>query len=450
MQSHHPLEDKPVEIPADARLLRGILNVPPYPRGIVLFAHGSGSGRNSPRNRAVARALHDAGLATLLLDLLDEAESEDRSKVFDVDLLANRLHNAACWVRRDAEFSTLGMGYFGASTGAGAALIAAARHPDMVQAIVSRGGRPDLAGDFIRYVKAPTLLIVGGDDEPVIALNQEALDQLNCIAKMIGIPGATHLFSEPGALEEVARLAANWFVTHLAASEPAVTELMPEVETGRFHDRTDAAHRLAGRLRDWTLVDPLVLAIPRGGVVTGAVLAHDLGAELDVILSRKIRAPGRPELAIGAIAEDGQVHLNDYADRLLDVQDGYLKQECRQQHDEILRRQKLFRGARPRAKVAGRSVIVTDDGIATGSTMVAALHALRAEQPHELIVAVPVAAPDRLRELRRLCDDVICLFAPEDFTAVGQFYDDFRQVDDEEVIRLLSEDGKPAACRAER
>jgi predicted phosphoribosyltransferase len=204
-----------------------------------------------------------------------------------------------------------------------------------------------------------------------------------------------------------------------------------------FRDREDAARKLAEKLKKRELYDPLVLAIPRGGVVTGAVLARELGADLDVVLSRKLRAPGQPELAIGAIAEDGRVYLNHHAQAYFDLLEDHLAQERRYQLAEIARRQKLFRAVRPQAPVAGRSVIVTDDGIATGSTMIAALQAVKTHNPREVIVAVPVASSDRLAEVRRWCDDVICLLAPEEFWAIGQFYEDFTQVEDEQVLDLL-------------
>lgn len=204
-----------------------------------------------------------------------------------------------------------------------------------------------------------------------------------------------------------------------------------------FRNREDAGRQLAERLKTRPLHDPLVLAIPRGGVVTGAALARELGADLDVVLSRKLRAPAQPELAIGAIAEDGEVYLNHNAEEFFDQLQDYLAVEKERQMAEIERRRQLFRAVRPRAPVAGRSVIVTDDGIATGSTMIAALQALRAENPRELIVAVPVASPERLAEVRRWCDDAVCLLAPALFYAVGQFYQDFRQVDDDEVVELL-------------
>jgi predicted phosphoribosyltransferase len=204
-----------------------------------------------------------------------------------------------------------------------------------------------------------------------------------------------------------------------------------------FRNRQDAASQLAERMRGRPLYDPLVLAIPRGGVVTGAVLARELGAEMDVVLSRKLRAPDQPELAVGAIAEDGSTYLNPYAREILDLAEDYLTEERRHQLGEIARRRKLFRGVRPKAAIEGRSVIVTDDGIATGSTMIAALQTVKAQNPRELIVAVPVAPPDRIEEVRRLCDDVVTLFTPEEFWSVGEFYEDFSQVEDEQVVELL-------------
>lgn len=205
-----------VEIASGRRRLNGILRVPPSAEGVVAFAHGSGSGRFSPRNQFVARVLEEGGLATLLLDLLEEEEAEDRDKVFDIELLAERLQSAASWLGQQPETSALRLGYFGASTGAGAALVAAARQPTAVDAVVSRGGRPDLAHTYLQVVQAPTLLIVGGNDDVVIELNEQALRLLRCPKKLVIIPGATHLFEEPGALEEVALLAKEWFVGRLA------------------------------------------------------------------------------------------------------------------------------------------------------------------------------------------------------------------------------------------
>ncbi len=206
-----------------------------------------------------------------------------------------------------------------------------------------------------------------------------------------------------------------------------------------FRDREDAAVRLAETLRERRLNNPVVLGIPRGGVVIAAMLARMLPAELDVILARKLRSPTNPEAALGALAEDGSVVMNPEAARLIEEYPEYVADEKKRQWAEIERRQRLFRNVRPAVPLTGRSVIITDDGIATGSTMAAALRAARAQKPEQLIVAVPVASPDRLAELRPLCDEIICLSAPEDFWAVGQFYDDFSPIEDSDVIALLRE-----------
>lgn len=203
--------------------LDGTLGVPANAQGIVLFAHGSGSSRFSPRNRYVARVFRDAGLATLLLDLLSPAEEEvdeiTRHHRFDIGMLADRLVAAVEWLADQPRTRELPVGLFGASTGGGAALVAAARIPARVQAVVSRGGRPDLAGDALPRVVAPALLIVGERDEPVIEMNERARAQMRNYVRLVIVPGATHLFEEPGTLEQVARLARDWFLDRLAPTE---------------------------------------------------------------------------------------------------------------------------------------------------------------------------------------------------------------------------------------
>lgn len=209
-----------VRIPAGDVTLSGDLVAPPDARGIVLFAHGSGSSRLSPRNRQVAAILRQGGLATLLMDLLTRDEEAVDARTahlrFDIGFLAGRLGAATEWLQKKAETRALPLGYFGASTGAAAALVAAAERPEAVRAIVSRGGRPDLAGSALARVQTPTLLIVGGDDYAVIEMNREALAQLTAEATLEIVPGATHLFEEPGTLDEVARLARAWFERWLA------------------------------------------------------------------------------------------------------------------------------------------------------------------------------------------------------------------------------------------
>jgi putative phosphoribosyl transferase len=203
-----------VLIPAGSVSLRGDLSTPPTPRGVVVFAHGSGSSRMSPRNRRVARWLNRAGLTTLLFDLLTGQEESDRGNVFDIQLLAGRLSLATAWLRAESSDQPA-VGYFGASTGAAAALWAAAESGTEIRAVVSRGGRPDLAGSRLAGVTAPTLLVVGERDGLVVGLNERARAKLRCPSDLVVVPGAGHLFEEPGAIDVVARLAADWFVRHL-------------------------------------------------------------------------------------------------------------------------------------------------------------------------------------------------------------------------------------------
>ncbi|HSD95994.1 MAG TPA: alpha/beta family hydrolase [Sulfuricaulis sp.] len=208
--------EQPVRIPMDADVHEGALIVPPGAKGLVLFAHGSGSGRLSPRNNYVAGVLRESGVATLLFDLLTEKEDRIYENRFDIELLTRRLQLATEWAGRQAVTRHLAIGYFGASTGAAAALKAAAALGPTIRAVVSRGGRPDLALDDLPRVQAPTLLIVGGNDDVVIELNRLAYRELRAEKELLIIPGATHLFEEPGTLEQVATAASHWFARHLA------------------------------------------------------------------------------------------------------------------------------------------------------------------------------------------------------------------------------------------
>lgn len=213
------MPSKQIVVPVEKVELNGELELPPKALGLVLFAHGSGSSRHSPRNQYVARVLRDAGIGTLLFDLLtpaeEAAEAYTRHLRFDIALLAERLAAVTRWALDKATTSDIHLGYFGSSTGAGAALMAAPGFREAVVAVVSRGGRPDLAGDALERVRAPTLLIVGGEDKPIIELNEQAYERLHCEKALRIVPGATHLFEELGALEIVAKMAAEWFGHHL-------------------------------------------------------------------------------------------------------------------------------------------------------------------------------------------------------------------------------------------
>lgn len=210
-----------------------------------------------------------------------------------------------------------------------------------------------------------------------------------------------------------------------------------------FADRADAGARLAARLAGLGLRRPLVLAIPRGGVEVGAPIADALGGELDVVLARKLRAPSQPELALGAVGEDGRAHLNEYG-REVDAEAPEIIERAKARElAEIARRREMFRAVRPAAEIAGRDVVVVDDGMATGSTLIAALHAVRAAGPARVVVALPAMPCSRQGEIRALCDDLVCPVATDDFFAVGQFYEDFGEVSDDRVVELLRRHAGP-------
>jgi predicted phosphoribosyltransferase/dienelactone hydrolase len=430
----------PVRVVVGPHHLEGLLGRPPDAKGLVIFAHGSGSGRFSPRNNHVARRLEAAGFATLLMDLLSSDEEADRSNVFDIELLASRVVEATDWARSRPALSQLPIAYFGASTGGGAALAAAAMNPGHVSAVVSRGGRPDLAGDSLPQVEAPTLLLVGSRDEQVLELNRRAMARMNCTVELCVVPGAGHLFEEPGTLDYVVRQATSWF-EHFATARPAEAIELP------FPDRRKAGQLLADQLLRFREDHPLVLALPRGGVPVAFEVAEKLDADLDLLLVRKIGAPHHPEYGIGAVV-DGQkpqVLIDEAIVANLGVPSGYIHNETHRQLREIERRREEYLGGRKPLLVTGRTVIVVDDGIATGSTVRAALRAVRQQNPAKLVLAVPVGAPDSVLSLQRECDEVLCLVTPDPFYAVGAHYEDFAQTSDEEVRQLLRDHASAAA-----
>jgi predicted phosphoribosyltransferase/dienelactone hydrolase len=425
-----------VVISSDRVSLAGELTIPKHAKGVVLFAHGSGSGRLSPRNQFVAEALQNSGFGTLLFDLLTEEEASDRDNVFDIDFLAHRLGDATHWLRSRRVPRNYPLGYFGASTGAAAALVVAAQ--DMaISAVVSRGGRPDLAIRYLAGVRAPTLLIVGGHDYGVIELNEKAYHFLSCEKSLKIVPGATHLFEEAGALEQVAELAADWFARYL--KEPQASDLSKR-DPIVYRDREAAGQMLARRLRSYAHTDVVVLGIARGGVPVAKEVADALGAPLDVVVVRKLGAPGQPELGIGAVVDGDHPRaiFNQHMIEHLGVSDEYIEAEINRQLQEVNRRETAYRGGRARISLAGKTVILIDDGIATGSSVRAALRGIRRQRPRRLVLATPVASPGSIEALRSDADEIICLDAPENFLAVSQFYRDFCQISDDQVKAILA------------
>jgi putative phosphoribosyl transferase len=428
-----------VSIPAGDSRLEGDLTVPPGARGAVLFAHGSGSSRASPRNLLVAQTLQAGGLATLLMDLLtgDEEAEDARSGLlrFDIPLLASRLVGATDWMLHHPDTRGLRLGYFGASTGAAAALVAAADRPTAIAAVVSRGGRPDLARPVLSRVRAPTLLIVGEADVPVLEMNRTALEALRTERRLEIVPGATHLFEQPGALEQVAQLARAWFERHLLA--PVATAPVA-ARTEPFRDRIDAGRVLARLLTHYAGADDvLVLGLPRGGVPVAFEVAQALDAPLDVFIVRKLGVPGQPELAMGAIGSGGVRVLNEELVKVIGVPAEAIDAVTEREARELERREQAYRDGRPAPDVDGRVVILVDDGLATGATMRAAIAALRRRRAARIVVAVPTAARETCEAMRHDADEVICAMTPEPFHAVGLWYDDFAETSDDEVRELL-------------
>jgi len=420
--------------------LEGELTIPEGATGIVLFAHGSGSSRLSPRNQSVAQTLQQAGIGTLLFDLLTDEEAADRENVFDIDFLAHRLGDATRWLRANRDTNAYALAYFGASTGAAAALTAAARD-HAIRAVVSRGGRPDLALRDLAEVRAPTLLIVGGRDYGVIELNEKAYRILRCEKSLKIVPSATHLFEEAGTLEQVANLASEWFVRHLATAPAAgVSTEYPIAHPIVFPNRAEAGRMLGAALASYKDERVVVLGIARGGLPVAREVAEALGAPLDIVVVRKLGAPGQPELGIGAVVDGDHPRaiFNQEVIESLGVGDDYINREIERQLKEIKRREIEYRGTEPAVPLAGKTVIVVDDGIATGSSVRAALRGVRRAKPKQVILAVPVAPAETVEALRDDADKIVCLETPENFFAVGQFYRDFHQVSDGEVKRILA------------
>jgi putative phosphoribosyl transferase len=432
--------DKDIRLSASGVSLMATLQEPPSARGVVVFAHGSGSSRFSPRNRRVAEGLHAAGLATVLLDLLTpEEEAEDRLTSqwrFNIPLLGQRLTSVVDGLRtEEIGMASMPVGLFGASTGAAAALMTASDRPDTIRALVSRGGRPDLAFQVLPRVRCPTLLIVGELDREVMALNRQAIRRLSVPHRLAIISGATHLFAEPGALETVTALAKEWFREHLM---PAPMVFHPPL----WRSRQEAGAALADRLRaqDWPKGETVLLALPRGGVPVGAEVARRLGLPLATWSVRKVADPSWPELAIGAVAAGGVMVWRDGGERAAHNQERLARQQgwLQEEERELARRQALFGDPDPH-HLQGRHLVVIDDGIATGMTVRAALLSLKRLQPASLTLAVPVVDREVAEELAPLVNRLEALALVDDLRAVGLWYEDFNQLSDGEVIALLGQ-----------
>jgi putative phosphoribosyl transferase len=439
--------------------LEADLVVPPGAEAIIIFAHGSGSRRHSTRNQYVAQTLNDAGLATLLVDLLTTEEKtideKSRHLRFDIDLLSTRLLAVTQWVLKEPETRHLKIGYFGSSTGAAAAFIAAAKLGDRIKAVVSRGGRPDLADSInvFEQIVSPTLLIVGGNDIPVIGLNKSVLRQLKTPHKeLVVVPGAGHLFEEPGKMEIVAASATKWFKYYLLgngkAFESAYSDnkhtlfsffkMKPNLRF-KFKDRLAAGNLLASILSKYASDDNkiTVMGIPRGGLVVASVVAAKLAVDLDIVVPRKLRSPDNSENAIGAIMHDGSVYIDNRQQGSTYVSDEYLRDEKLKQTKEIKRRLTTYRSGSQEYNLKDGVAILVDDGAASGATAIISARWIKNQKPKKLIVAMPVASPDARKLLEEEADEVEVILCPSDFKTVENSYQDFSAVTDETIIKLL-------------
>jgi len=443
-----------------SEVLEGDMTIPLRAQAIVLFAHGSGSSRYSSRNKFVANVLTNKGIATLLVDLLSQEQKrideETKHLRYNIELLAERFTEVTNWLVQRPETRNLKIGYFGSSTGAAAALIAAARL-GVPKAIVTRGGRPDLADEStLHQLKASTLFIVGGNDIPVIAMNKMALESLsNAEARELAIiPGATHLFEEPGKIEEVAQIAADWFECYLLETRNSKFQnKYDRITRGGFLSSLQAKHAFQIKFRDRFAAGEIlasllskykndldgltVIGIARGGVVVADPIAEKLNADFDIIVTRKLRSPHNSENAIGAIMHDGSVFLDTSGLKTQqDISDEYIAMEKLEQKKEIERRLRVYRPNHREYRIKDRIVILVDDGIATGATVIAAARWIKKHKPKRLIIASPVAPKQVVKSLKDEADQIEVIRNPSNFKAVEQFYRHFDAISNEQIVQI--------------
>jgi putative phosphoribosyl transferase len=409
---------------------------------VVVFAHGWGSSQASPRNREIAEALVEEGLAALLFDFTGHGESEGSADEAGLEAQVDDLEDVIELAAARRDLGPLGVA--GSSSGGVAALAVSARD-DRVRAVVLRAPSGDTSFADARRTHAPTLVIQGGADS-LLPRNRELVEQLSGEHALRVVAGASHLFDEPGTFAEARRETVRWFQRWLSApvlggeARPRSEAVRSEDLPTHFSDRTDAGRALADLLVRHRGTNTLVLALPRGGIAVAEPIAQALGAELDVFVSRKVRAPSQPELAIGAVAEGDVVVWNDEVLHMLGVDDADRQRELDRSRKELAERTRQYRAVRPRAKLDGRAaVIVVDDGVATGATLKAAIVALGKLGVTPLVVALPGGSAETLDEIARMPEvsRVAALARPEPFFAVGQLYDEFEPVSSAEVCAAL-------------
>jgi predicted phosphoribosyltransferase/dienelactone hydrolase len=410
---------------------------------VVVFAHGWGSSKASPRNRAIAEALVRVGIAAFLFDFTGHGESEGDAEASTLEDQAADLLSAFELLTARADSGPLGLA--GSSSGGAVAIAVAARDP-RVKALVLRAPSDASQRRLAARIDAPTL-VVQGERDPLSERNRALAEALHCEHRLCSVAGAGHLFDEPGTFDVALRETVTWFGQHLAGARENAGGVrhdvrrrqIPAPSPTHFRDRKEAGHLLARKLEHLKGADVLVLALPRGGIEVAEPIAEALGADLDVFVSRKIRAPDQPELAIGAIAEGDVVLWNEAIVRSLGLDRDEQQRALELARRDLEERVATYRAVAPRAPLEGRTLVVTDDGVATGATLKAALKALHALVPARLIVALPGGSGDTLDEIRHMqgVDELVALATPAEFWAVGQLYDVFTQVSTEAVCAAL-------------
>ncbi len=395
-------------------------------RSVVIFAHGLNSSKESSRNLYIAEALVERGVCCFLLDFSGHGESEGEISDVTVEQFVHDLDAALEYIKHIKEIDPMRVGICGSSMGGTAALVRASTD-GCIKALALRSAPVEGYYQYARQVRIP-VLIVQGDADPIMRESIILYGNLIVEKKLVLIKGADHLYSKEEHLKRAREAIVQWFVEKLC-SENTGSRI--------FKDRRDAGVQLALRLKDYKDREGvIVLALPRGGVVTGYEVASYLNCPLDVIIIRKLGFPGNPELAIGAVSETGTVILNESMIST-GVPGEYIEEEISRQKTEIKKRANLYRKGQGIPDLGGKIVVIVDDGIATGATMKAAISTLKKEDIEKLVVALPVAPPETAGKLRQMVDELICLETPYGFMAVGSYYQDFNQVSDEEVVEIL-------------
>lgn len=411
--------------------LRLVANITGLKKGethpVVIFAHGLNSGKDSPRNLFIAEGLVEKGFCCFLPDFTGHGESEGKNTDVTVEQFVMDLDASLDYIDKRKEFDPMKIGICGSSMGGTAALIKGATD-GRIRALVLRSASAEGYYEYARKIDIP-VMIVQGDEDPILRESRILYENLAGKKKFVLIKGADHLYSKEEHLKEAREEITRWFAGELSEDK---------TDSGIFKDRRDAGCALAHRLKKYKDREGvMVLALPRGGVVTGDEIASYLNCPLDIIIIRKLGFPGQQELAIGAVSETGAVVLNETVISSGGVSGQYINSEITRQKAEIKRRVNLYRKGHGIPELKGKTIILVDDGVATGATMKAAISTLSTEGISKLIVALPVAPPETADELRRMADEFICLETPSYFMAVGAFYQDFTQVTDEEVVKIL-------------